>query len=133
MRSPDHTLWSGAQPVSGSRQIVERQPDGHGAFADRGSDAVHRSGAYISGGEYTWHAGLQRHRFAGFLPRFRDPICQAEIVSGQNKALGVPEDRGRQPSAAGSSTDKYKHGIHSLFRNRIVFKTPEPDTFQPAL
>ena len=76
---------------SGLRQIFCNESYSHRSFADSRRDSIHRSGAEVSGREDTRNAGLQCHRFTGFLPGFAKAFRQSGIVSGKHKSLRIPD------------------------------------------
>jgi hypothetical protein len=70
-------------------QVLVNLRYGHRSFPDGGGDPFDRPGAYVAGGEHSWHAGFQRQRYR--LARF-GPVLTGQVAAGKDEPVLVAPD-----------------------------------------
>ena len=70
-------------------QVLVNLRYGHRSFPDGGGDPFDRPGAYVAGGEHSWHAGFQRQRYrlAG-----SGPVLTGQVAAGKDESVLVAPD-----------------------------------------
>src|SRR6185437_7956379 len=94
-------------------QVLVNLRYGHRSFPDGGGDPFDRPGAYVAGGEHSWHAGFQRQRYR--LARF-GPVLTGQVAAGQDESVLVAPDIVGQPVGVrgGADHDEQRGGRHRL-------------------
>src|SRR4029077_15175877 len=76
-------------PGGRAPQVLVNLRYGHRSFPDGGGDPFDRPGAYVAGGEHSWHAGFQRQRYR--LAR-SGPVLTGQVAAGQDESVLVARD-----------------------------------------
>src|SRR5690242_18897054 len=70
-------------------QVLVNLRYGHRSIPDGGGDPFDRPGAYVAGGEHSWHAGFQRQRYR--LAR-SGPVVTGQVAAGKDESVLVARD-----------------------------------------
>src|SRR6476469_9301313 len=70
-------------------QVLVTLRYGHRSFPDGGGDPFDRPGAYVAGGEHSWHAGFQRQRYR--LARFGS-VLTGQVAPGKDESVLIAPD-----------------------------------------
>ena len=119
-------------------EVSVNHRDDDGAFADGGGDAFHAVCSDVADGEHSGDAGLEGVRWAG-----ERPSCRFDGFAGDEEAVVVADEFGRQPAGAGLGADEDEQaGRRKAFTcpgaavgdlNPLQARSPPPSTISTAV